>query len=669
LQNHLLNGKYKRNLTDKVISQQCLLTSKKEGVGRKKLDGGKLRDKIIVFLESLTTYEAHYVIDSAPHRKYLNDPTIGSIADVEKFFRLCAANSSVELGEFSSDFFRRIFVSEFNIAFKSPNLDECSTCLWYESHHVTSSEAYIVHKFQHKLSARYYKASINSDSIPENTEVISLDLARMYDSPFIEGGTYYGAQESLRGQGIIFHKSQTSHLAVWSQTMGGRGTDSISSSLLKVIRPVLLKDPKIEEILVFADNCGGQNKSRMNIVFWNMLLNEIPQLKKIHLNYIFKGNKGFRPDSLFSVIRRQMKKDIPLECPEAFYRCFERAQTKPSPIVIHRMKTEDFKSFLAITEEFTSFLTKTSRNQDEEGNHMAFIHVSQFLFDKRDPLRLGFRYTSYPEEPFKRVPFFRTDSFSSKFVERKLDALPLAYPNGIPIAYKTAKDLSEYYTKFTRTEEAQKHFKFLKDNHFSAEWVDVLYQRDVVDANAMNEKDEKIVYYNDYRPKEYEVFKAKYLKKFSVPSKNRKLIGVRRKSKQNLPGRDIVSLSTSPSSLSSSVSTTDSSFSSPISCDSQISSSSPGSNLPPSHSDNSSILAIQSFPSQTPRMYFCMMCQTPLHVEFQQQQRFCLVSCSTCTYIHQIQNPARSTVLDPSMLHDLDTFEMVCSLKLTVTLL
>jgi hypothetical protein len=36
-----------------------------KGVGRKKLDGGKLRDKIIVFLESLTTY------DYAPLRKYL----------------------------------------------------------------------------------------------------------------------------------------------------------------------------------------------------------------------------------------------------------------------------------------------------------------------------------------------------------------------------------------------------------------------------------------------------------------------------------------------------------------------------------------------------------------------------------------------------------------------
>jgi hypothetical protein len=109
-----------------------------------------------------------------------------------------ALSSGVERGEFSGEFFRRIFVTEFNIAFKSPNLDECSTCLWYESHHWTSSEAYIVHKFQHKLSARFYKSSINSDCIPENTEVISLDLARMYDCPFIEGGTYYGSQESLR---------------------------------------------------------------------------------------------------------------------------------------------------------------------------------------------------------------------------------------------------------------------------------------------------------------------------------------------------------------------------------------------------------------------------------------------------------------------------------------
>jgi hypothetical protein len=38
-------------------------------------------------------------------------------------------------------------------------------------------------------------------------------------------------------------------------------------------------------------------------------------------------------------------------------------------------KTSDFKSFLAITEEFPSFLTESSRNPDE-GIHMVSTHVS-----------------------------------------------------------------------------------------------------------------------------------------------------------------------------------------------------------------------------------------------------------------------------------------------------
>jgi hypothetical protein len=155
-----------------------LPTSKKLNVGRRKLDNGELRQKIISFLQSLTTYETHSVIESSPHRQYLNDPTLSSIADVEKFFKKCAKNSQI-LDRFLLVYFLHRVQHRFQIPM---HMDECTACLWYEGHHRTADEPYIIHKFRHKLSATYYKTNHRAQ-IPKKTLVVSLDLVQIYDSP------------------------------------------------------------------------------------------------------------------------------------------------------------------------------------------------------------------------------------------------------------------------------------------------------------------------------------------------------------------------------------------------------------------------------------------------------------------------------------------------------
>jgi hypothetical protein len=635
-----------------VVESPSLDANKKMNVGRQRIDDGNLRDKIISFLESLTTYDSHYVIDTAPHRKYLNDPTITSISDVEKFFRKSAQNAGIEFPKYSLDLFRRIFVNEFNINFKPPTMDECTTCLWYEAHHKTSEDSYILHKFNHTLSQTYYKASINRELIPKKTLVISLDLARVFDCPLLRGGIFYGSQETLLPLGVHFHNDNSVHLAVWSEIMAGRGTDEISSALQKILMPYL-EDSEMEELIVFADNCGGQNKSRFNLVFWKMLLCQVKQLRRIHVNYIFKGNKGFTPDTVFSSLRRQVKKDIPLEYPEAFYRSFEKARTPP--INVYRMKMEDFRSFETFTFEFTNFRSKSSRNCDSEGNVFKISRVCQFFFDKEDEVHLKFKYTNYPDEPFKQVKFFRTDAFSSKFNDCSFVDLPLAHPNGIPIDYTTAKDLTIFYERYTRSEEAKKHFKHLK-TLFSEEAVVRIPQPEVVTEATVHKTDSKIVFYNEYRPSEYEEYRTRYLKKFKIKEERKmKLTGVRPLSEPSLEGRSLLTSSTTDSTLISSVSSssisTSSQWSSSLSHSVELLSPSP-------YADASAIRSVQALGAHKLRPNFhCMMCKNPIAVIFAPTEDVVRFACPQCTYVHHISNPNQPAILDVNLLQDMDVFD------------
>jgi hypothetical protein len=293
------------------------------------------------------------------------------------------------------------------------------------------------------------------------------------------------------------------------------------------------------------------------------------------------------------------------------------------------MKTEDFKEFKKFSESHIDLFSSVRRNIDEEGNPLQFSQVSQFLFRKAEPLLLGFKYTSYPAEPFKHIRLFKSDSLESRFNAMTFEDLPLAHADGIPIELAKAKDLKTIYTTLCRTREAQEFFAGLD---LSTVALMEVYKNppQVVNRDAVNLTDKAVVFYNQYRPEEYSSYRSRHLKKYQAKNPPALLKGMRLATHKSLPARVLLS-SSSSSSLSSD---------------------------PPLHSDRAAIISSQSFPpvSSTNTQFSCCACRNFLSVEFRHGTEFSRITCPRCTRINLIVNPisTSSTELDLSMLMDID---------------
>jgi hypothetical protein len=495
---HIVFG-ISKALTDQARLNESV-PAKKQNVGRKHLDGGKTKEEIVQFLQSLQVHPPHYRSERAPHRQFLADPSIDTIQKLFKFFIEQSKKKDLNI-KCSKKTFENIFRTEFNIGFSKPYTDECTGCLWYRANKLTKSPQYVRHRFQHKLSNEFYRRTITLKEPTSKALIVSFDLAKIYDCPLVTGGCYYGRQETVYPFGIHIHNTREVHLCVWSESVASRGTNEVSSCLTKVLKP-LLEESQSTTLIAFADNCGGQNKSQYNVMFFEMLLCNT-SLDRIHVIYTYKGNKGFVPDSDFSRLRTYVNTKIPIETPEALYKAFEDSSKR---VIVHKMQREDFLDFSEFSDNNINLLSKVERNKDDERNQFSIQKITQFMLKKSDPLRLFFRYTNFPQEPFKWVNLFRSDSFSSRVQNKKFATLHQAYPGPILLDTAKKKDLRKLYLHVCASEEARTHFASLKfvepeecDHEESGSDLEEAGPI-VVDEESVVSTDVRILFYDRYTP-------------------------------------------------------------------------------------------------------------------------------------------------------------------------
>jgi hypothetical protein len=243
------------------------------------------QEHITDFINGLPAHPSHYRYNDAPHRLYL-DAKFKSVALLYKQY--CTVTKDIPEAKTSGKTFLNIFKT-FNIGFRHANSDKCTSCIWFEARDLKNNtdlrKAYIAHKYEHDSRHRFYKSA--REEIDPNTLVVDVDLSKVFDMPDLEGGQFYEQQESTYPFGIVNHTDGTMSLCVWSESLARRDTNSINSCLLRVLRG-LVNDKNVTKLIVFGDNCAGQNKSLHTILFYNVLLNICPSLVEIELQYIFK---------------------------------------------------------------------------------------------------------------------------------------------------------------------------------------------------------------------------------------------------------------------------------------------------------------------------------------------------------------------------------------------
>lgn len=304
--------------------------SAKENRGGDRRSGPLLfkKAKVTDFIKGLKCIESHYGRNKSI-RQYLP-----SDCSIRKLWRVyCRDNSDHKV---KYDYFRKIFVTDFNISFKSPATDACSECIRLKglAKLTNSSPAKVellINLRIHKLKAKAFYSMLQAPE--ENTLKISFDCQKNMVLPRVpDQSAYYSRQLYLYNFCIVEGHSkgpqpkQSVTAYTWSENQRYKGSNEIASMIYDKLSSLDLTDIKF--LKLFADGCPGQNK---NVTVMGMLMYwlhcTLTQVQQIDVIFPVVGHSFLPPDRVFGRIEKVVKRKDTIISPGEYREIFSEFST------------------------------------------------------------------------------------------------------------------------------------------------------------------------------------------------------------------------------------------------------------------------------------------------------------------------------------------------------
>lgn len=214
--------------------------------------------------------------------------------------------------------FYDIFVKEFNISFKTPRTDVCSTCARYENQKMDPKhvqEAELALKL-HKLRARQFGLIRAEDAKTRRTMVLCFDLQQNIPLPRTNiGEVFYKRQLWMYNLGVVHitkhQDNRTVFLYNWLESDSGRGSNEVISAVLDFLRVNLtrIKKKRYRCLSLFADSCPGQNKNyTMLFALLTYINSPLCPFRTIKFTFPVRGHSYMEADQVFGRIEKDMRK-------------------------------------------------------------------------------------------------------------------------------------------------------------------------------------------------------------------------------------------------------------------------------------------------------------------------------------------------------------------------
>ncbi|CAH2006901.1 unnamed protein product [Acanthoscelides obtectus] len=273
----------------------------------------------------------------------------------------------------------------------------------------------------------------NLSQIPTaSISMMSIDLEQVLFLPTLtHTQMFYSRQLSCYNLGIHISDTGTAHMCLWDESITGRGANEIGSALLKCLNLPALNMKK--NLVIWSDNCIGQNKNKMMLFLFIYLVHN-GKFEKIEQKFLVSGHSYLACDRDFAQIERR-KRVTKNYVPDHLEKMIRSAQHK-NPFNVIRMNREDFKNLQEISDSFlnttklniskacwievskknpTLVRTKTTFNEMEEWTSCNVLKRGKTLSDLKT--------TPLPQLDCKNP----ISQEKAKNLEDMLDYIPLAY--------------------------------------------------------------------------------------------------------------------------------------------------------------------------------------------------------------------------------------------------
>lgn len=325
---HVTGFKTKRLSTLSKKICEGISIQEKRGGDRVSYKSLAKKERVREFLSNLHGWESHY------NRKKSKRIYLHSDLNRRKLTDLYNANVSPNF-KVSKSMFRKIFLEEFNIGFRTPSSDMCSFCYRIDSEirlekkkheveqNINKIKDLILQKCVHKKKAKAFRTLLHKAN--EGDELtFCFDLQQVQPLPKASlAEAFYLRQLNFYVLGVVNPQTKNPVFYSWSENEAGRGSVEISSALSHFLSHLDLSN--VRTVRLFCDGCPGQNKN--NIVVRSLIhflgSPESPQaLKQIELTFPVRGHSFLPADRVFGRVEKLLRKRPVIENKEQYYKLY-----------------------------------------------------------------------------------------------------------------------------------------------------------------------------------------------------------------------------------------------------------------------------------------------------------------------------------------------------------
>ena len=342
---------------------------------------------VLEHIKSFPAVESHYCRKDS-QRQYLD-----SKLTINKMYELYLENCTEKFNDnyqpVSASVYRQIFNEEFNLGFYKPKKDQCSECSKYDLMTSTEKEDHRVELEEHLArneEAQKAKAT-DKQRACENASFrsITFDLQSVLQVPSSDASLMYYKRKLCCYNFTIYEQASPNdaHCYLWSEVDGKRGSNEIGSCLLHYLSSL---PDTVEEISMFSDTCGGQNRNQNVAAVLLYAVQSIGHLQVIEQKFLEKGHTYMECDSMHSAIEFA-RKNSSVFCVSAWKSIFEVARRK-NPYRVHQLNYKDFFDCKALCDQLVK-----NRTKNEAGETVNWLKIKVLRFEKNSRhIQYKYRY-------------------------------------------------------------------------------------------------------------------------------------------------------------------------------------------------------------------------------------------------------------------------------------
>lgn len=302
------------------------------------------KEMIKAHINSFKGRGAHYCLKDSK-KKYL--PEDLNISKMHKLFKELHPNIPV-----SYDSYRSVFNTDFNISFGYPRTDTCSFCdemniklesMMNDLKSVKSQEERVeieesIKKKEtelklHKLKAQKFydlkRKARKAASKTKTFEAICIDYGKNLSVPNVStNDVYYRRQLSVFCFIIHILSNNTCYFFVYPESDGKKGSDNVCQMLFEFLKNHL--DNNVENLQIYADSCGGQNKNITMIRFLHYMTHVQKRFKTVQITFPIRGHSYMETDKDMALVKKNFRAELPSDWTRHIRDC----RQKPNPYVV-----------------------------------------------------------------------------------------------------------------------------------------------------------------------------------------------------------------------------------------------------------------------------------------------------------------------------------------------